>query len=359
MTLDDLEKLIGEAIDPRDIFGEDVAGNLERFRAICQPDRNPGQEGRAEAVLNALEQFARFTPEDVEAIARAEAVFRSLPRAGGGERPAGPPVTVASPRRVYTLVERLGTGDLSDVYRASSGGRDYILKVSRVSEGAHLLEAEHRALIALATRAGDAHNRRLFPTPAESFPVRDVFPKRVNVALFEPGHYTLEQVHASHPALDGRHLAWIFKRLLTALGFAHRCGLVHGAVLPPHVLVHAEGHGLKLVGWAHTVETGQCLLTGSARFGDWYPPEVRRKESAGPATDICLAARCLVYLAGGDPVSDRMPDSLPRAMGGFLRSCLLEGPRMRPDDAWGLLDEFDAMLRDLYGAPKYQRLEMP
>jgi len=66
-----------------------------------------------------------------------------------------------------------------------------------------------------------------------------------------------------------------------------------------------------------------------------------------------------VSLAGGDPVSDRMPDSLPRAMGGFLRSCLLEGPRMRPDDAWGLLDEFDAMLRDLYGAPKYQRLEMP
>ena len=68
MTLDDLEKLVGEAIDPRDIFGEDVAGNLERFRAICQPDRNPAQEERAAAVLNALEQFARFTPEDIEAI---------------------------------------------------------------------------------------------------------------------------------------------------------------------------------------------------------------------------------------------------------------------------------------------------
>ena len=49
----------------------------------------------------------------------------------------------------------------------------------------------------------------------------------------------------------------------------------------------------------------------------------------------------------------------PCRCGAFVRSCLLEGPRMRPDDAWALLDEFDELLRDLYGPPKYHALVMP
>jgi len=357
MTLDDLERLVREAVDPRDIFGDDIPGNLERFRAVCHPDRNPGQERRAEAVRNALDQFARFTPEDVAALARVEAVFRSLDRPERGDEV--PPATITSPKRVYTLVERLGIGDVADVYRARGEGRDYVLKASRIREGTGLLEAEREAVAAILGEAGDTHYRHYFPTLVESFPVRDVFPKRVNVFLHDPGFFTLEQVQRRHPALDGRHLGWIFKRLLTALGFAHRCGRVHGAVVPPHVLVHAEGHGLRLVGWGQSVEAGRPIATGPAAYLDWYPPEVRRREPAVPATDIYLAAKCLVFLAGGDPASGTVPDRLPRALGAFFRSCLLEGPRMRPDDAWGLLDEFDELLRDLYGPQRYHRLEMP
>src|SRR4051794_4828727 len=98
MTLDDVEKLVREAIHPRDLFGDDLEGNLEKLRAICHPGRHPGQERRAEAVLNALDQFARFTPEDLEAIARAETVFRSQNRSG--ERAAEPLSTIRSPRRL-------------------------------------------------------------------------------------------------------------------------------------------------------------------------------------------------------------------------------------------------------------------
>ena len=79
------------------------------------------------------------------------------------------------------------------------------------------------------------------------------------------------------------------------------CGLVHGAVTPGHVLIQAEDHGLRLIGWGHSVRDGQCIRTGPASYAGWYPPEVRRREPATPATDIYLAARCLVYLAGGDP----------------------------------------------------------
>jgi serine/threonine protein kinase len=355
-TLDELERLIAGATDPASIFGDDVEGSLDRIREICRADRHPGQERRARAVLEALERFARFTPEDVAALARAEAVFRS---ARGPDAPARAPVaTITSPAREYALVERIGVGDLADVYLAGAEGRDYVLKVSRIREGARHLEAEGEALAAILMQAGDTHYRDYVPTLVETFPVRDGFPRRVNVFLHEPGFFTLEQVHRRHPELDERHLAWIFNRLLTALGFVHRCGRIHGAIVPSHVLVHAEGHGLKLVGWGHSVEQGQGILTGPAQYLGWYPPEVRRKQAAVPATDIYLAAKCIAYLAGEDPAAGGMPDAPVGTIGPFLRSCLLEGPRMRPDDAWQLLDEFDRRLRDLYGPPAYQRLEM-
>ena len=47
----------------------------------------------------------------------------------------------------------------------------------------------------------------------------------------------------------------MWRRLLTALGWAHRARLVHGAVFPEHVLIHPELHGLVLVDWCYATAT--------------------------------------------------------------------------------------------------------
>jgi len=273
--------------------------------------------------------------------------------------------TVESPQRLYTLQRLLAVGDVSDTYVGSAdddpttGARaHYLLKVSRVAEGCALLDNERRTLATLLAAAGATTYRKYLPELVESFPAMDRFPKRVNVFRFESGLSTLEAVHQRHPALEGRHLAWIFKRLLTILGFCHRQDVVHGAVLPVHVLVHAASHGLRLVGWGHRVATGQRLQTISTRYRDWYPAEVHNKQAAVPATDLFLVARCLVYLAGGDPVSNRMPDALPIPMQRFFHSCLLEEAQMRPPDLWALQEEFDELLGQLYGPPKFYPLIM-
>jgi hypothetical protein len=153
-------------------------------------------------------------------------------------------------------------------------------------------------------------------------------------------------------------LAWVFKRLLAVLGFAHACDLVHGAVLPPHVMIHAENHGVQLLDWIHAVPIGGTLDFVPAAYRDWYPPEALDREPAGPATDIYLAAKCLIYLAGGDPVAERWPASVPDSMRRFIATCLYPAPRMRPQDAWKLHEEFDELLERLFGAPKYHRLVM-
>jgi hypothetical protein len=274
------------------------------------------------------------------------------------DQAAASPVTIVSPKRTYTLLRPLAVGDVADVHLASAAESHYILKVSRIPGGDLLLGNERHSLARLLTRAGDTTYRKYLPTLAESFPVKDRAPQRVNVFLYEPRFYTLEEIHDRHPILDGRHLAWVFKRLLTVLGFSHAQGIVHGAVLPCHALVHAGNHGLQLVGWGQSVEAGRRITTIPTRYQDWYPPEVLKKQPASPATDVFLAARCLIYLAGGDPVADRMPDTVPAPVQRFVKSCLLEGTRMRPA-AWQLLEEFDEQLPRLYGPPKFHELTMP
>jgi hypothetical protein len=273
------------------------------------------------------------------------------------------PDIVRSRRHTYTLQQLLAVGDVADVHLATGDDTpdqvdpSYLLKVSRVPEGAALLDNERRKLVRLLNAATATTYRHYLPELVESFVVRDRFPKRINVFRLAPGLTGFEQVHERQPALDGRHLAWIFKRLLTVLGFSHRQGIIHGAVLPSHLMLHAANHGLRLVGWGQSVERGQITVV-PRKYLDWYPREVQQKQRALPATDIFLAARSMVYLAGGDPLANWLPDTVPLPMQRFLASCLLPGARMRPDDAWALADEFDGLLYRLYGPPRFHELTL-
>src|SRR5262249_27541671 len=156
-----------------------------------------------------------------------------------------------SPVRLYTLAGLVAIGDIAEVHLANSESghgvspeAQYLLKVSRVPGAHNLLNKERMVLANLRAAAGDTTYGKYLPTLVESFQATDKFLKRVNVFRHEPGWYTLEQVHEQHPALGGRHLAWVFKRLLTVLGFSHRQNTIHGAVLPCHVMIHAASHGL-------------------------------------------------------------------------------------------------------------------
>jgi hypothetical protein len=264
---------------------------------------------------------------------------------------------------IYTLERLLAEGDVADIFLGAAQGDSgsgaeerYIVKVSRIPGGQARLKVEQEALTRLLSAARDTTYRKYLPELVDSFPANDGFPRRVNIFRHQPGFQTLGQVHEQHLALDGRHLAWIFKRLLAVLGFSHRQNTLHGAVLPCHVMIDAASHGLQLVGWGQCIQSGRSITTIPPRFQDWYPTEVKRKRPSEPATDLFMAARCMVYLAGGNPVTNWMPDSVPLPMRRFLATCLLESVRMRPADAWALHADFDALLLRLYGSPKFHEL---
>ncbi len=175
------------------------------------------------------------------------------------------------------------------------------------------------------------------------------------------GFVSLADIRRAYPdGLDPRDAAWIWRRLLVALGFAHRAGVIHGAVLPPHVMIHPAEHGLVLIDWCYSVRARSDRIPAIvARYRDWYPPEVLARQALGPATDIYLAARCLTDLMGGPAGPGSTKSPVPRRLAAFADGCALPQPSRRPQDAWRLLGELDDLLERLYGRHRFRPFAMP
>ncbi len=263
---------------------------------------------------------------------------------------------VKSYSRTYEFQEQVGIGDLCDVFFAQTYEEDFLVKYARAAGGETLLGKEFSVLEQLHRQAAGQVYQQYFPQPVESFLVVG---RQVNTFVWQDGLYSAEQILARHPGgLDGRHLGWMFNRILEALGFVHQQGWIHGAVLPPHLLFQAEDHGLQLAGWIHAEKANTALKVVPERFKNWYPPECRKKHPATLSVDLYLAAKSLIYLAGGDPVLETFPDRIPRKLRQFVKGCLLESPRMRSQDAWKVRQEFGELLEGLYGPPAFHPLVM-
>ncbi|WBB55926.1 serine/threonine protein kinase [Verrucosispora sp. WMMD573] len=232
------------------------------------------------------------------------------------------------------------SGDLADLYDV---GADRLLKLPRDAADNDLMVREQRALRTLAER-GDPRWLPYVPRLVDSFTHRDAgtgADRRITVLGTAPNLHSLVEVRRAYPdGLDARDVAWMWRRLLVALGLAHRAGLVHGAVLPSHVLIDPDAHGLVLVDWCFSTEPGGTVPAMVPEHETWYPPEVPHRQPCGPGTDIFMATRCMAWLL------DRRA---PRQLLDFARGCRQRLLRARPDDAWLLLRELDQVLHRLYG----------
>ncbi|GIF35692.1 hypothetical protein [Actinoplanes xinjiangensis] len=223
-----------------------------------------------------------------------------------------------------------GSGDVAELYVDG----DRLIKVPRSPADNDLMETEATALRKLWTD-GDPRFRPYAPRLIETFVHEDDQRRRrwVNVLERQRGMGSLAEIKGD---LGVRDAAWIWRRLLIAIGWAHRAGVVHGAVLPEHVLIHPGRRGLVLVDWCYAGHRPAAIVKARE---DHYPPEVRHDRTAGPATDIYMATVLMTRLMGS-----RMPVPLRR----FAAGCTYDAPRMRPQDAWALLGELDDIIPRQY-----------
>lgn len=325
---------------------------------------------KADAIKEVYKQFARVLhPDKNDQSARSARAFlllgklkREAEALAGGKtprrKPAFTPTTIKTRKREYRLESLEFQGDLCDLYRCSfetgMNPVDALFKIVRDSRNNDLLERETKNLKAVSPKGKYGKFYRYLPKILDSFQLRapKTPPRMVAVLPFFKEYRSMVEVKEVYPdGLDFRDVVWMFKRTLVALGFVHRQGYVHGAVLPSHILVDPIGHGAKLVDWCYSSKSGEGKIPALSReFKDFYAPEILKKEKPTPHTDIYMAARCAQYLLNNDA---------PGPIQGFFEGCLFGLPQRRPGDAWALHDEFDSLLYKLVGKPKYRRLVMP
>ena len=286
MTSAEAIALIEAAARPEDLFGAGAARQYRELARLTHPDARPGDRRAAGAFakLARLWRHPRARPRPVprrhrEPLPGTRRAAEARPRPGR-QRPAAP--RGAGPRPAARPGRPAVPGLLPAAARGAAADRP-----------------RHRGAAARQPASGSLD-----------------------------GFVSLSQVRAAYPrGVDPRDAAWMWRRLLVAIGVAHRAGLVHGAVLPDHVLIHPAEHGLVLVDWCYSGPAPAARVPAAvARFADWYPPEVLTGASAGPDLDIWLATRCMTALIG---------DRLPAPLAAFARGCMLASPRRRPQRRLG------------------------
>ncbi len=256
--------------------------------------------------------------------------------------------------RTYVLEGRLGDGDSTVVYRGRwvvRLGERVVIKVQASDADTALLRREWQTLGALhaADAPGAQHFRTRLPSPVAHGLIDTDRPRVASAFGWKSGFvHTLSEVGELHQrGVPGPVTVWLLKRLLELLGFVHRAGYVHGAVVPDHVLVHPRDHGAVLVGWTAARPLGTPLDAIPSRWTALYP----RDRTATPALDIAMATK-VVHGAGGY----HLPGVRPHRA---LARVFDEGMSGRATDAWKLSEQLVQASNEAYGPPAYNPLMKP
>lgn len=351
---------VANARRPEDVFGELVGDRRRRmsqarviYRRLAfelHPDQ--GGDGKAFARLADLWEAARHSIAD---------------GTYGTERAAlVDPVLIRTRRNAYQLVRMIAQGDIANIYQATYDGADALIKISRRTTDNDLIANEAKTLKHLLGQKEAYDQLSLYlPGYIESFGYRPKDERKPRQAsaftASDVPLFTLAQIREQYP--DGVHpkdMAWMFRRVLMALGWAHRFDRIHGAVLPEHLLFAPMQHGLVVCGWTAAVEYGQRIKVVSGPRRGWYPPEVASKSPAIPGTDIFMAINCMAYVLGADPTRGRTlsGDRMPEPIAKFFAGCQQAAARRRPQDAWALLDEFTELVERMWGPRRYRPFYM-
>jgi hypothetical protein len=167
--------------------------------------------------------------------------------------------------------------------------------------------------------------------------------------------HTFEAVARANPrGIEPRASIWVWRRILEALAFVHASGFVHGAVLPPHLLVERGEHGVRLVGFGHAERAAEPLRARVEGFGSFYPAALSAGEPLLPSADLAMSARCVAALLGGDPASGTLPAAVPEPVASLVRRVAGADPRRPPEfAAWALRERLGALAAEVFGPPAY------
>jgi len=240
----------------------------------------------------------------------------------------------------YQLLQRLGTGEISEVHLARRIGSQPLLatiKLSFASAAAAIYAREAQVsheLQLLDSDGAGAYFSRLLPEVIAQGAVEGNHGAKQALVLRHPSGYwgslaSLSDHFAS--GIDPRHAVWIWRRMLEVLNFVHNHGWCHGDVQPEHALVHPQDHGVRLIGWASATK-------GAGEKGQF--------------ADLCRSARVVEVLLCGAGGSS-LPGSVPAGLGQLVTHAAANKDGCCSQGAAGLDTLLRAEAEAAFGPPSF------
>lgn len=231
-----------------------------------------------------------------------------------------------------------------------------LLKVAQTPEKSAFMEREANALNLI--RKEEYRETAYVPFPMDRFDAGG----RMGLVMRRVDGFNLHEVRQEplHRAgVDPKHLVWMLSRCLAGIGLAHQYGVIHGRICPQHVVIDPATHLGMVVGWGGSAiapaHSGQRLLNTIPTFS---APEAEGT-AIGPWSDVYSIGKTFLWLLGGDPTTNTIPEQIEPPLATFLRNMVKEDPYQRPDDCWQLYDVLDQLKVELWGEKKWRVFEMP
>lgn len=346
------DEVFGELDGTTDEQLENLKATFRRLSRAVHPDRH----GNSPAATQA---FARLSQLRDEAAVSIEAGTYGQPNS----------VTVQTKRHRYDIGRVVTPFGVATCYECViDGTQNGVIAVAMQPSDNDLLQMEARVLRTLMKpdQPSAGGYMSMLPSLFESFKLTEAGKQRqANVFRTSPGYATIAAIHEAYPAgINPKDMAWMWRRLLDVLGYAHHRGFVHGAVLPGNILIGlGDVHEVVITNWQAATPLGghgkPYIPLIDASYQQWYPPEVAAKQPPSQGTDLLMSARTMCYLLGGNPLTGDTPPNVPARVRGFIKSCLLLAAHQRPQDAWRLRSEFTELINELWGKREYRPFFLP
>jgi serine/threonine protein kinase len=360
-------RTIMEAVRAEDIFGsfpkskkkpiEFLKEEYERLSQLVNPENYSSPDDR-ESSFDAKERLDRFYKIARERVKDGHYGIMQRPMT---IRPGQP--VIETEKRKYHLGFPIAEGTISTVFDGQCSVQDdfagrVAIKIVNSPEDNELMWREARVLQLL--RSKDGAQRKHLPVLHDKFRTED---NRVGLIFgFLDQSYDLVTIRENTHHLNGvdqKHLVWIMNRALSAIGYAHYNGVVHGNIEPAHLIVRPYDHNLFVVDWS-------WAAISPANTGDRYKiftenysaPEVEQGKSPAPAADLYSLGKCMIYLLGGNVETNEIPDHVEEELRQFLLKFVSTSETRRPQDAWQMHGQLHKLVIRLWGKKKFRKFPM-
>ncbi|MBI9049137.1 MAG: serine/threonine protein kinase [Anaerolineaceae bacterium] len=268
----------------------------------------------------------------------------------------------------WALQQKIAEGDISDVYfgqRARWPSELVIIKILRNPNDKALFENEWQALQTLhhSNAPGAEVFSTFLPQLVQHGSEKNAKQSDQQVSIFrrESGfRHTLAAVIQAYPqGIPPRTSIWLWRRILELLSFIHTSGMVHGAVLPQHILIQDQEHGARLVDFTCTGKAGDKLSSLSSEYKSCYPKWMQSSGKLSTQADLVMSARCIIAALGGNPAKASLPDAVPTLLAEKIQQvALADQKKSSIPNAWAIREELGSIARQVFGPSKFNPIDM-